>query len=130
VIAAILAAGDALMAGDDPWRAVNSWRKLRERFGAVQRDPRTDFDYDASPDRVVAPRVQPWLLVFRDDGTFTGEAELIDTDGLSVRQFLHGLQHDDGPHGRFWLANRLVQGHARLTARIGLYPGAAEADDG
>jgi hypothetical protein len=128
MIAALLVGLDALSAGDDPWRAVKAWRKLRERVGAVQRDPTRDYEYDSYPDRASPPRVQPWLLVFDDDGNFTGEAELVDTDGLSVREFLHGLQRDGGPHGRFWLANRVVQGHARLTARIGLYPGQPDED--
>jgi len=87
------------------------WQSLRDRAAS-----RSEPTYDAYPDPPQdAPRVRLFLAAFGPDGTQL-DSEEVYLDGLSAREVVPGLVVEKR---RKWLADRFIQAHARLFARIG-----------
>ena len=87
------------------------WQSLRDRAAS-----RSEPTYDAYPDPPQdAPRVRLFLAAFDAAGTQL-DTEEVDLDGYSAREVVAKLGANDRKR---WLADRFIQAHARLYARIG-----------
>ncbi len=90
----------------------------RSRQVVQQDQSRESAPYDGYPDRPLSPpRVRLYLVAFEEiDGTSNSfDGEIVDTDGLSAREWLPGLSTDGR---RKWLARRIVEANDRLLERI------------
>jgi len=86
------------------------------RNRAAESQARHDV-YDAYPDHELPPPRVRLALVAVLEGATEFDAEFVDTDGYSVREWLPGaLEHPKRAH---WLVTRLDEAHRRLVERIG-----------
>jgi hypothetical protein len=87
------------------------WQSLLRDRAASRSEP----TYLAYEDADRPPRVRLFLAAFDAAGTQL-DTEEVDLDGYSAREVVAKLGANDRKR---WLADRFIQAHARLYARIG-----------